>query len=130
MQPGVDPLEAGAMIHLGLNSLEVFLVLPATDLRKSFGGLSSLVESHGHRVAEGGRLYVFANRRRDRIKLLSFDGTGLWVSAKRLEEGTFSWPPEEGSGKVLFPLRGEALTMLLDGIDLRGGQMRPWYQRG
>jgi transposase len=49
------------------------------------------------------------------------------VSVKRLEEGTFSWP--KGLNKTKLPLQPEALNLLLDGVDLRGAKMRPWYQR-
>ena len=74
----------------------------------------------------GGALFAFSNRRRTRLKVLYFDGTGLWLMTKRLEEGTFSWP--QGERKVIA-LRPEAFAMLTDGVDLRG-KMRPWYDRG
>ena len=59
--------------------------------------------------------------------MLCFDGTGCWVSVKRLEQGTFSWPT--GSDEEKLPLKPEALSLLLDGVDLRGPSLRPWYQR-
>ena len=58
-----------------------------------------------------------------------WDGTGLWVMTKRLEEGTFSWPRSVEAGQVRLVLRPEALAMLTDGIELRGAKMRPWYER-
>ena len=61
--------------------------------------------------------------------MLYFDGTGLWVLTKRLEEGTFSWPKTEAAGAVKLKLTPEALAMLTDGIDLRGARLRPWYER-
>jgi transposase len=70
---------------------------------------------------------VFANRSRNRIKILCFDGTGCWVSTKRLEQGTFSWP--KALNKTKLPLKPEALGLLLDGFDLRGPRLRPWYER-
>ena len=70
-----------------------------------------------------------SNRRRTRLKILYWDGSCLWVLSKRLEKGTFAWPkPGDGvCGKL--PLIAEALSMLMDGIDLRGARMRPWYER-
>ena len=76
-----------------------------------------------------GGLFVFCNRRRTRLKMLYFDGTGLWVLTKRLEEETFSWPKTAVAGAVKLKLTPEALAMLTDGIDLRGAKLRPWYER-
>jgi transposase len=53
----------------------------------------------------------------------------LWVCNKRLEEGTFSWPPAPEPGQLKISLTPEALSMLTDGVDLRGAKLRPWYQR-
>ena len=64
-----------------------------------------------------------------RIKVLYFDGTGLWVLTKRLEKGTFSWPKPGQADSSKLKLTPEAFAMLTDGVDLRGAQMRPWYER-
>jgi transposase len=77
---------------------------------------------------KSGALFVFGNRRRTRLKLLYWDGTGLWLMTKRLEKGAFSWPRDTG-GKGKLALRPEALAMLTDGVDLRGAKLRPWYER-
>jgi transposase len=61
--------------------------------------------------------------------VLYFDGTGLWLMTKRLEEGTFAWPKPEEIGASKLALRPEAFAMLTDGIDLRGAKLRPWYER-
>lgn len=110
-------------------SLRVFLALEPCDMRKSFDSLHALVTGRLGEDPRGGAVFGFINRTRTRIKLLHWDGTGLWVHAKRLEKGTFSWPkPTDGAdGKI--SLTPEALAMLTDGIDLRGAKMRPWYQR-
>ena len=65
----------------------------------------------------------------NRIKILYFDGTGLWVMTKRLEEGTFSWPKSVEPGTSKLAIRPEALAMLTDGVDLKGAKLRPWYER-
>ena len=110
--------------------VRVFLAVEPADMRKGFEGLHALV---GERLGEnvrGGALFVFTNKRRTRLKVLYFDGTGLWLMVKRLEEGTFAWPRMEEIGGVKLALRPEAFAMLTDGIDLRGAKMRPWFERG
>jgi transposase len=111
-------------------SLRVFLAVEACDMRKGFEGLLGLV---GERLEEDircGALFVFSNKRRTRFKVLYFDGTGLWLMTKRLEQGTFAWPKLEEIGSAKLALRPEAFAMLTDGIDLRGAKMRPWFERG
>jgi transposase len=108
-------------------SLKIYVAGEGCDMRKSFEGLQALVTTVLDQDIRDGALFVFSNRRRTRLKILYWDGTGLWVMAKRLEEGTFSWP--QGERKVIT-LRPEAFAMLTDGVDLRGAKMRPWYDRG
>ena len=110
-------------------TLKVYLSLEAADLRKSFNGLYGLAEVVLKEDPRNGGLFVFTNTSRNRIKILYWDGTGLWVMTKRLEKGTFSWPTgvDVTSGKLT--LSAEALGLLLDGVDLRGAAMRPWYRR-
>jgi len=110
-------------------SLKVFVALEPCDMRKSFDSLSALVTNHLKGDIQSGALFVFSNRLRNRLKILYFDGSGLWVLSKRLEKGTFSWPQPSESGQYRLQIRPEALAMLTDGIDLRGGQLRPWYER-
>lgn len=75
-----------------------------------------------------GHLFLFANRQRTRLKVMVFDGSGLWVCAKRLEKGRFAWPEARGDSKPAV-LRAEQLTMLLNGIDLKRAAPRRWYRR-
>ena len=70
-----------------------------------------------------GHLFVFTNRLRNRVKILYWDGSGLWVCAKRLERGTFGWPAGEGASRCLRP---EELQLLLHGIE--GKPRRFWYR--
>ena len=73
-------------------SLRIFLAVDPCDMRKSFNGLYAMTEDTLQSDPKSGAIFVFTNKRRNRIKILYFDGTGLWVMAKRLETGTFSWP--------------------------------------
>jgi len=110
-------------------ALKVFVALESCDLRLSFNGLHGLVTEKLREDARAGGLFVFTNRRRTRLKILYWDGTGFWVMTKRLEQGTFSWPRVVESDRVKMQLTPEALALLTDGIDLRGAAMRPWYER-
>lgn len=110
-------------------ALKIYLALEPADMRKSFNGLSALVMEQLKEDPYEGRLYLFTNKRRNRIKILFWDGTGLWVAAKRLEEGRFSWPKPSYAGQQKLSLAPEALAMLTDGVDLKGAKMRPWYER-
>jgi len=109
--------------------LNVYLATGVTDLRKSFAGLWAMASVQMKEDPQNGGLFVFCNRRRNRVKLLYCDNTGVWVMTKRLDEGTFSWPRgvEVENGKL--SLTPEALGLLLDGVDLKDGSLRPWYQR-
>lgn len=109
--------------------LKVFVALEPVDLRMGFNGLEGLVSGRLGEDLRAGALFVFTNRRHSRLKMLYWDGTGLWLLIKRLEKGTFSWPKVAEQTQVKLKLAPEALAMLTDGIDLRGAKMRPWYER-
>lgn len=110
-------------------SLKIFLALEACDMRKGFNGLYALVTERLQEDPRQGALFVFTNRRRSRLKILFWDGTGLWLCSKRLEQGTFSWPKHLEPQTTKLRLTPQALAMLTDGVDLRGGKLRPWYER-
>ncbi len=114
------------MFHMNQN-LKVVLAVEPADLRKSFNGLYTIARNELGEIPEDGAMFIFSNRARTRIKVLCFDGTGCWISVKRLERGTFSWPKSAAEDKMT--LKPEALSLLLDGVDLRGPRLRPWYQR-
>jgi transposase len=95
-------------------------------MRKSFDGLSGLVGNHLKRDPLSGDVYLFLNKRRDRIKLLFWERDGFWIFYKRLEEGTFQQPLKKSSdGSV--ELYYEELVMLLKGIDLHSIKRRKRY---
>jgi transposase len=98
-------------------------------MRKGFNGLVSVAVDQLSVPISRDALFVFINKRHTRIKLLCFDGTGLWLAAKRLEKGTFSWPLPSETGQRKIHLNPEALQLLLDGVDMRGAAFRPWYER-
>jgi transposase len=110
-------------------SLKVYVAIEACDLRKGFNGLYAAVSERLGEDPRSGILFVFSNRRHTRIKILCWDGTGLWVLTKRLEQGTFSWPKNTEAGVAKLKLTPQALAMLTDGVDLRGAKLRPWYER-
>jgi len=110
-------------------SLKVFVALEPCDMRKGFHGLYAMATERLGEDPRQGALFVFINRRHNRIKILYFDGTGLWVMTKRLEQGTFSWPKAVDPGTTKLSIRPEALAMLTDGVDLKGARLRPWYER-
>ena len=106
----------------------IFVAAGATDMRRSFDGLAEVVRQHLGEDPLSGHLYIFTNRRRNQLKILVWDGSGLWVCAKRLEEGTFRWPTAEaGRGKIR--LSAEELALLLGGLDWPQAVQRRWWRR-
>jgi transposase len=106
----------------------IYLAVGATDMRKGFEGLFGLVRDRLQCEPLSGHVFLFCNGRHNRLKLMVFDGSGLWVCAKRLEKGCFRWPQTgDAQGKVV--LSHEELALLLGGIDLAQTQRRPWYRQ-
>lgn len=115
------------MIQCGPNT-RVFLSTAPTDMRRGFDGLAELVRHPLQEDPLSGHLFLFTNRRRDRLKILAWDGSGLWVCAKRLEKGTFSWPePVPGESKVR--VGASELALLLGGLDWASTRRRDWWRR-
>lgn len=110
-------------------SLKVFVAVEACDMRKGFNGLHALVSELLGEELKSGALFVFSNRRHTRIKIIYWDGTGIWLLTKRLEQGTFSWPRHVEPQTTKLSLTPQALALLTDGVDLRGAKLRPWYER-
>ena len=111
----------------GLSSaVRVYLATEPADMRKSFDGLAALAQGVLKLDPLSGHLFVFANRRRDRLKILYWDRDGYAVWAKRLERGTFRIPAAE-AGRV--EMTAADLAALLAGIDLSTARRRPRYAR-
>ena len=114
------------MIHLPA-SVRVYLAMAPCDMRRSFDGLFALVQESLELDAFAGHLFVFANRRRDRMKILYWDRDGFAVWAKRLEEGTYAMPFDEGARSR--QINAGELAAILSGIDLSQAKRRKRYQR-
>ena len=98
-------------------SLRIFIATGPVDFRKSHDGLAALVEQTLLEKPLSGNLFVFTNKRADRIKLLYWDGDGYALWHKRLEAGRFSLPrPPENAARIEISLVD--LAMILSGIDL------------
>src|SRR5580692_7992061 len=114
------------MFGLGL-ATKIYLAVEAVDMRKGFEGLYGLVRDPLGHDPLSGHLFLFTNKPRTRIKALVWDGSGLWVCAKRLEKGQFRWPEEKDARSVT--MRPEELAMLVSGVDLKQAGQRNWYRR-
>jgi transposase len=108
------------------SAVRVFLCSRAVDMRKSFDGLSGLVQECFGQDLLTGHLFLFVNRRRDRIKVLYFDHDGLAIWYKRLEAGSFQLPDAGRHDGI--ELRPAQLAMLLSGIDLHSARQRKRFQ--
>lgn len=115
------------LFGLGL-STKIYLGVEGVDMRKGFDGLYGLVRDHLGQDPLSGHLFLFTNRSRTRLKVLAWDGTGLWVCAKRLERGRFRWPTPSDTSSVV--MRAEELAMLLNGLDVAQTVTRKnWMRR-
>lgn len=108
-------------------AVRIYVATGATDLRRSIDGLSAVVRDHFGLDPLSGHLFLFRNRRGDRLKILAWDRSGFWILYKRLEQGTFAWPAAAGAGPV--EMRSGDLLLLLSGVDVAGTRRRRWYER-
>lgn len=94
--------------------VRILVATAPVDFRRGLDGLAALVQQALHANPFGGDLFIFRCKRADRIKILGWDGSGLWLYTKRLEQGRFTWPPvREG----VIALSAAQLAMLLEGLD-------------
>src|SRR3954471_17836916 len=109
-------------------AIRIYVAVQPVDMRQSFNRLWSAVSDRLHEDPKSGAMFAFINRDRTRLKLLYWDGTGVWVLAKRLEQVRFSWPaPSDARAKL--SLAPEALALLVGGIELKQGSLKAWYER-
>ena len=104
-------------------STRILLATEPVDGRLSFNGLYALVQNRLAADPLSGQVYVFTNRRRNRLKLLFWDGSGLFLCTKRLERARFAWPSGAAPGT---PLRMEQLLALIHGLEIQS--RRGWYR--
>jgi transposase len=110
----------------------IYLAVEATDMRKGFEGLSGLVREKLRADPFSGHLFLFCNRPRTRLKVMYWDGNGLWVCAKRLERGRFSWPvlkSEQAGLGAAVTISQEDLAMLIGGIEMTRTRRKQWWRR-
>ncbi len=105
----------------------IYLATGATDMRKGFEGLYGLARDRLSCEPLSGHVFLFSNAKRNRLKMLFWDGSGLWVCSKRLEKGRFRWPGA-ASGETRVTLSHEELALLVGGIDLATARPRQWYR--
>src|SRR5262249_37057462 len=113
---------AQGMLSLS-TATRIFVALEPVDLRQSFNGLHARVQSVLQQDPLSGHLFVFTNRCRNRLKLLVWDGSGLWICAKRLEKGTFGGRVGEAPSRCLRP---EELSLLIHGLEAT--PRRHWFR--
>ena len=106
-------------------SVKIFIARGVTDLRKSFDTLAALVCEVIVEDPQSGHLFVFLNRRRNRVKILWWDRSGYFLLAKRLEHGQFRIYDQASDRASSFEVSASDLMLLLEGIDLRRSKRRP-----
>lgn len=102
---------------------KVYLACGATDMRRSIDGLAAIVQQCFCLDPFSPSLFVFCNRKMDRVKILRWEHNGFWLYYKRLERGRFRWPKETSSGTLQIGVR--ELNWLLDGLALEQKQAHP-----
>jgi len=117
----------GMIPSVGGSQARIYLYNVPVDMRRSFDGLMAIVQSEFEQDVRQGDLFLFINKRRDRVKLLWWDDDGLAIFMKRLEQGTFERPRMESDSKQLQMDRTE-LGLLLSGIELKSVKRRKRYQ--
>lgn len=105
----------------------VYLAQGSTDLRKSIDGLAVIVQETFQLDPFSSCLYVFCNRKKDKIKILHWEHNGFWLYYRRLEKGTFPWP-ESSSSTSPQPITHRQFRWLLDGLSVDQQSAHPKVQ--
>ena len=113
------------MFGLGA-ATRIFVATGATDMRLSFDGLYSLVIGQIRQSPQSGHLFLFANKRKDRMKIYFYDGSSAWVCARRMEQGRMRWPSSTDGHVQLTQVE---FAMLLGRIDLAETKPRKWLRQ-
>ena len=108
-------------------SVQIYVCVPPTDMRRGFDGLAQIVRDQMGGDPLSGHLFVFRNKRGDRLKILYWDRDGLALWQKRLEHGTFRFPKAVGNS---VSVTAAELAMILEGIDLVSARRHPRYAAG
>jgi transposase len=111
-------------------AVRVYVAVEPVDIRRSFDGLSAAVREVLRQQPLSGHLFVFRNRRGDRVKILFWDRNGYALFYKRLERGTFQLPAEAPREATHLEMEAAELALMLEGIDLRGARRRPRWDPG
>lgn len=114
------------MLGIVDQSKKIYLACGATDMRKSINGLTAVVQSKFELSPFETVMFVFCNRTRDRLKILTWEENGFWVHFKRLERGHFMWPANDGGAtmsltydELLSLIRSPAVAQKLKGTDFK-----------
>jgi transposase len=111
-------------------AVRIYVAAQPVDIRKAMDGLSAAVREILRQDPMSGHLFAFRNRRGDRMKILFWDRSGYCLIYKRLERGTFRLPVEVDAKAKHFEMEAADLSLMLEGIDLRGAKRRPrWDPR-
>lgn len=111
-------------------SVRLFVAREPVDMRKAIDGLSGVVREVLAEDPMSGHLFIFFNRRSDRVKILWWDSSGFWLLLKRLERGQFKLPTlKESESQKTLRITSSELALVLDGIDLRGAKRLDRYSR-
>lgn len=112
------------------SSVRIYVAAEAVDLRRGFDGLAAATRSLIGESPLSGHVFVFLNRRKNRIKFLLWDRTGFLLLYKRLERGTFELPTRPAAGRRHIEVDAGELGLMLEGLDLRGARRRTrWYRQ-